>query len=508
MNRFVSVLLGLISAPALFAQGHPIDWPLFGGDAQRTGWEKTDWRITRDNVKDFQLVLKHPLDNKLKGLRSLTPPVVIGLLISYRGFKELAFVAGSGNNFWAIDADLDRVFWQTHFNVPGGKAGSASCAGAATPSLVPPLNFAAGSAAPANTPKPALPFLSPAHFGEPRPVFALSSDGKLRILNTANGADLTPPMPFLPPGARASSLTFSNGVAYTTTSGGCGGAPDAVWAIDLNTATRDTPGRVSHFPVKPQALSTLGGLAIAANGTVFAQTSGALLALNPSDLKLKSSFPIPGALTGKNLSAATPVTFRYKERELVASAGSDGRLYLLDAATPGGDDAHTALFQSAPITAAGAAIWGGLSTWEDSEGVRWILAPVWGPVTHEIAALTSGAAPSHGSIVAFRLEEHDGKPLLMPAWISRDMPSPEPPVITAATVFALSAGEYGRDGRPRNASHATLFALDAATGKEIYSSGNQVSAPAALTGVAIANARVYFATTDNTLYAFGIFLER
>lgn len=508
MNRSVSVLLGLASAHALLAQGHPIDWPLFGGDPQRSGWEKTDWRITRENVKDFQLVLKHPLDNKLKGARSLTPPVVIGLLISYRGFKELAFVAGSGDNFWAIDADLDRVFWQTHFDAPGGKARSVACAGAATPSLVPPLNFAAGGSPSAGAPKPALPFLSPAHFGEPRPVFALSSDGKLRILNTADGTNLIPPMPFLPAGALASSLTFSNGIVYTTTSGGCGGAPDALWAIDLNAATRDTPGRVSQFAVKPQALSPLGGLAIAGNGTVFAQTSNALLALGPADLKVKATFPIPGAGSGKNAAAATPVTFRYKERDLVAAGAADGRLYLLDAAAPAGDDAHAPLFQSAPVAAAGGSIWGGLSTWEDSEGVRWIAAPVWGPVAPDIAALASTAAPPHGAIVAFRLEEHDGKPLLTPVWISRDMPSPEPPVITAGTVFVLAAGEYGRDGRPRRAAHATLFALDGATGKEIYSSGNQVTAPAALTGLAIANARVYFTTADNTLYAFGIFLER
>src|SRR5580704_6377322 len=102
--RRLSVLavMSLVCAGMANAQGRPIDWPSYGGDAQRTGWEKSDSRITKDNVKDFRLVLKRKLDNQRNGL--LTPPVLIGLLISYRGFKELAFVAGS-DKLWAIDAD-------------------------------------------------------------------------------------------------------------------------------------------------------------------------------------------------------------------------------------------------------------------------------------------------------------------------------------------------------------------------------------------------------------------
>jgi outer membrane protein assembly factor BamB len=58
------------------------------------------------------------------------------------------------------------------------------------------------------------------------------------------------------------------------------------------------------------------------------------------------------------------------------------------------------------------------------------------------------------------------------------------------------------------ASHATLYALDAATGKELYSTRDQVTSPGSLTGVTVANGRVFFTTTDNTLYGFGIYLER
>ena len=496
------VFLMLASEGLAHAQGRPVDWPSYGGDAQRTGWEKSDTRITKENVKDFQLVLKRKLENKSKGPRSLSPPAVIGLLISYRGFKELAFVSGSSDNLWAIDADVDRIFWQKHFDTAPSKARSSMCSAAVMPALVPPRNFAAAPTT-TSTQKPAFAFISPASFGEPRPVFALASDGKLHMLNTANGDDLVPPVAFLPPGARASSLTFSNGILFTTTSGGCGGVPDAVWSIDLNFPDVKTAPRVSRFVNAMNA--PVSGLALGLDGIAYVQAGPAvsLLGLSPGDLAVKQSFTFPDQHAQ---NPATPLVFRYKERDLVATAGSDGHIYLLDAQSLGGDDHRTALFQTPQITPG--RIWGGLSTWEDADGTRYVYAPVWGPVSADLAQMnTNGAAPN-GSIVAFRLEEHDGKPMLTPAWVSRDMDSPEPPVIAAGTVFALSAGAYLRNGQPKKSTHATLYAWDASTGKEVYSTGNQVTSPGSLNGVTIANARVYFTTTDNTLYAFGIYLER
>jgi len=108
----LAVLISLAGAGIIEAQ---IDWPSFGGDSQRTGWERSDTRITRENVKGFELVLKRKFPDVKAGPRSLTPPVVMGLLISYRGFKELAFAAGGSNAIWSLDADLNRVFWKRQF---------------------------------------------------------------------------------------------------------------------------------------------------------------------------------------------------------------------------------------------------------------------------------------------------------------------------------------------------------------------------------------------------------
>jgi outer membrane protein assembly factor BamB len=224
-------------------------------------------------------------------------------------------------------------------------------------------------------------------------------------------------------------------------------------------------------------------LALGTDGTVYTRTGdGSVLALSAKELKLVQSYTAaPAPDRKKGLNSPTPVVFTYKEHDVIASATEDGRLVLLDS-----QSLATPLFQTEPL-APSAKVWGGLSTWQEKDGARWIYAPVWG-------------ASETGSIVALKLEERDGKPVLTKTWTSEEMSSPEPPVITGGMVFALSAG--------KKSGHATLYALDAATGQEMYSTKDQVPVPAGLSGLTVSNGRVFFTTVDNTLWAFGVYLER
>ena len=52
--------------------------------------------------------------------------------------------------------------------------------------------------------------------------------------------------------------------------------------------------------------------------------------------------------------------------------------------------------------------------------------------------------------------------------------------------------------------HATLYALDAETGKELYSSGEQIASFAHWGGLSVANGHVYLGTYDSVLYSFGL----
>ncbi len=464
-------LLGLVSVTLAFAvaanaQNRPANWTTYGGDAQRSGWEKTDLLIiAKDTVKDLQLLWKMKLENQPKGPRPLMPPVILGNLISYRGFKELAFVASSSDIIYSIDADLGKMFWTKHLEYasldPPVSTSSARCPGGLTamPAMPPPA-AAAARGGPAGGPAGRGP-------AGPASVYAISSDGRLHRLNTSTGDDVVQPVSVLPPNAMVYGLNMADNVIYAATGHECNGAADAVWAVDVVA----DPLKVTSFRLSG-ASSGLGGPVLGADGTVYVQSSDRLLALSPRDLQVKNSF--------SSDSVISPLVFTYKNRDLMVTAGKDGRLNLLDS------DHLTPLYQT---PAAGAEIWGNLSSWQDADGTRWVLAPVWGP---------QRSAPN-GSIVAFKVEEQNGKPILTQAWVSRDMSSPQPPVIASGVVFALSSGKAG--------THATLYALDAETGKELYSSRNLVIAPAALTGMTVANGRVYFGTTDGTFYAFGMYME-
>jgi len=478
------LLIAIAAAPMLSAQGRPLDWPFFGGDAQRTGWQKNDLRITKENVRELQLVLKRKFDNAGAGPRSLTPPVVIGNLISYKGFKELGFVAGAPDSMWSIDLDLDRPFWNKKFDGTVKASGACSAMVTAVPSLTPPNNFT-------SRPRPGTatggtstgrPVIAPTGLMVPkgvysqRPAFAVSSDGKLHVLNTSTGEDLVTPVAFLPPGSKASNLAIVDGFVYTTTTSDCGGT-SGIWAIDLGKIDPKNPS--ADTPVL-SLKAAVGGLAFGTDNTLYVQTSdGQLLALHPKDLTVKAKY-------SGLAEPSTPVVFQHVNRDVIVAAGAKGSLTLLDS------NGLTVLAQTPALVASGRGVWGGLSTWAETEGARWILAPVWG-------------APKSG-MVAFELEEKDGKPVLTQRWM-REMSTPEVPVITSGIVFALSAGEYASEDA-KGSGRAVLYALDGTTGKDLYSTGKQIAGPANLNGLTVANGRVYFATTDNTLYAFGIFLER
>ncbi len=52
--------------------------------------------------------------------------------------------------------------------------------------------------------------------------------------------------------------------------------------------------------------------------------------------------------------------------------------------------------------------------------------------------------------------------------------------------------------------HAVLYALDGETGRELYSSGKDITSFVHFGALSVANGRVYLGTFDSTLYCFGI----
>lgn len=490
------------------------DWPMFGGDAQRTGWARSEKALSVESVPKMRLEWSLKLDNASKELNSLTAPIVVENVITPKGFKDLVIVAGSSDKVFAIDADTGKLLWSKTFEIEGtpkNPKGGWLCPNA--------LN--------------ATPLIDK----HARSLYVLSSDGRLHTLNYVNGEDSKPPIAFVPPFAKTWSLNLYHGVLYTTTSQGCNGVRSAVYTMDL----RDPNRPVAYFQSSPTGGAGIwgrgGGAISSATGLLYAESGDgpydpAAGKFSDSFLAVSSAAKLEDYYTPENrawiskkdldMGAASPVVFPFENRELVAGGGKEGVLFLLDSKSLGGADHRSPLFRSPLYTNedvdfAGRGFWGAVSTWQDEKGVRWLYAPAWGAPAHDAPKfpVAYGDVPG-GSVMAFKVVSKDNKPTLDPAWISRDMSLPEPVVIANGVVFALSNGENARQvdsgGRmftsPERAStptgHATLYALDAATGKELFSSDKTIPGFSHFSGLAIAGGRVYAVTWDCTVYAFSV----
>jgi outer membrane protein assembly factor BamB len=313
--------------------------------------------------------------------------------------------------------------------------------------------------------------------------YAVSSDGYLHVLNTSTGADRMPPMKFLPANAKVSGLNVDNNVVYAATLDQCGGNANALYAIDLSAAS----ATVASFPAHGGGFAGVAGSAIGADGTVYTAVgdpaSDTVFALAAKTLEVKDHFAAAGK-PDVDSPGVTPVVFPWKGRDVIVAGGRDGHVYLLDSKSLGGADHHTPLAQTSYATNGG--FRGAFSTWEDADGG-----------TRRVYA-------SSGNFVAgMKVEEVSGQPALTQVWKSKDMIAPAPVVTANGLVFVLATG----DARRAN-NRAILYALDAATGAELYSSGPATATWAHNSGIAIANNRIYFTTHDNLVYCFGFFAQQ
>ena len=488
------------------------DWTTFGGDPQRSMWAKEETDLTKSNVGKLKLEWSLKLENEGKELNALTAPVIHSQIITPRGFKEVIIVAGSSDKVFAIDADTGKLMWQKTMSIEG--------ASKQQPGWLCPNSLNA----------------TPVIDRRARTVYVASSDGKLHAFNMANGEDKMAPVQFFPPFAKPWSLNLVDGVLYTSTSQSCNGVKSGVYAMDLNEPSHP----LSYYEVSTAGAGIWGrgGPAISPGGKILVETgdgpyepengkySDTIMALSPKNLKLADYYTPQNRawITKKDLDMGNvnPLVFPFKNWELIAGSGKEGVIYLLDAKSLGGDDHRTPLFRS-PLYAneevnfMARGFWGALSTWEDASGTRWLYAPAWGPPASAAPKfpIQNGDAPG-GSVMAFKVEVVDGKPALVPAWISRNMTVPEPVVIANGMVFAISSGEIGtqvdNSGRlisskeriATRAGNAILYALDATTGKELFSSGNTITGITHFSAPVVCNGRVYVVTLDSTVYAFGL----
>ena len=547
---------GVMAASLLHAQGRGgSEWTTSGYDAQRTGSIKSDPRISVQAMQKpgdfgaFKFLWKVKLEYDPKAATALTQPILLDRIIGFRGFKSIAFVGTQSETIHAIDVDFGAPLWKYHINYsaslppmlnvtgecPGGLVASLSRPTAVAPAAIGGGGFGGGrggrsgggvgepgmgavtlatagqqrgggagpnapggrgagrgavpgsaAAAAGNTPgglPPGARGGGGGFGGGPfvpgnDAAYVVGSDGFLHALNVQNGADLLPPTLFVPSNTRVAGLLIANlgeagSVAYAATTHGCGSQPDGVWAMELGADKKD----VVAFQPKDARIAGNGGVTLGRDGTVYITTAGGssamsnqLIALESKTLKQKAAATVAGA----NFNSS-PLVFSQKDKDVVAATGG-GKLYLFDtAALTSGPAATSAVMGSEKLES------GALASWEDAQNARWI-----------------AATSSHG-IVTFKVTDEGGKLALQPGWTSRDIASPLPPLVVNGVMFTASSGT--------KAVPSVLYAIDAATGKELWSSLRTITT-SVRSGLSAGQGNVYVPGADGTLYAFGFAIDK
>ena len=518
LGRAVSLFCAssLLCATASLAQNERGDWPLAGSDAGQNGVQKDEVVLTPENTAaQFKFLWKLKLGQAAKNASSFSEPLLAGRLINAQGFKDFVYWS-SADTLYAVDSELGRLVWKKQFSGLDGKAAAGCGVSSLGLMMEPPvvINFAARRrrAPGAPPPPPPPPLLKPnerkvgiapggGYFGL-KGIYVLTPDGMLHEQVMTTGADFAPAVKFLPAGnGNASGLSFADKTIYTETAHDCGGVANGIWSIDLSDGNYKV-ANYSTTKVQPLALS---GPVLTADGTSIFVTAagssdagagvyaGSVVAVD-KDMKVVDWYT-PGGGTA-SYESVSPATFAYKGKQLVVAPGKDGGIALLDLASLGGADHHTPLFETPALSKAGEKHgWDGFATWQDKDGAAWVFASVAASV--QVSGVNDSAA--HGAVVAFKVDDADGKLSLVPAWVSGDMVNPAPPRFANGLVIALAGGDA--------ATHAVLHVLNAATGAELFSSKDEVPTYTKRSGVSFGDSHAFFTDHDNVLYSFGIGIE-
>jgi outer membrane protein assembly factor BamB len=508
----VLVVLALVGCISVWGS----DWLTDGHDPQRTGWQKDEKILTLSNVQGMKLLWKLQTDSlPPEGTggfsigRNLFPPLVVDKVNTPMGPKEIVLLATVRDFVFAIDASTGGVLWSKHFD-------KGDAAGNCTPM--------------------ATPVIGPTSTASNYTVYLVSFDGKLHQLNLADGKDVAPPDSFVPTNSSVHALALVKGVVYTMTGGNCGSHANYVYGYDTETS------KTLSFSPGSGAMWGSRGPAIGSDGTIYAGTGdgqydpahglygdaiiGAKENAETGVLEMAKYYAPSNTefMYKRDLDInVSPTIFKYKGKEYLAESSKECRVWLLDTSNFGGENHQTAVYRTPAMCNEftnyfSVGVWGAISSWVDASGTPWVIVPFWGPQHSQFKAAIEYGPVSKGAVAAFKVEEKNGKLQLTPAWVSKDIGAPGSPVIANGIVFAYRAGAdttITRDDAPfgqtpqapsrlEASTYSILYALDGQTGKELWSSGDQIKSFNHQSGLTVANGKVYIGTYDGVEYCFGL----
>ncbi|MBU3078601.1 PQQ-binding-like beta-propeller repeat protein [Sphingomonas quercus] len=544
--------IALLAPAMLAAQAPANDWPTWGYDQERTGWNRGETALGTGNVGKLKLqwTAKLPAEVTDVALSTLTAPVIAAGVQTAQGVKNILVVLSADDKLFAVDADTGAMLWQKSFPNAVKPTKQATWLCPNTANATPTIDKARGV------------------------VFFLASDGKLRGVNLADGAERLAATEMVAPFARAWSLNLISDVVYATSGRACGEItdpksamyaardlktpfdpanrptdPSSVTAVDVTDLARPELTRFYLSSGRPAAPWGRGGLARGPNDSVIFETSDGpydpaagnwsdtIVRLSHKAARVLDSFTPENHryLSGHDLGgSASPVVFPFGGKTLVAVAQKESVLRLLNADDMGGGalaSHQKPLFQSPVLGNEGAVgtdpssgVWGAITTYANAAGRRFLYLPMWGPLARTAPEfkISAGDTPN-GSVLAFEVVEANGTVSAVPLWKSGDMIMPDPPVVANGVVYALSTGgqalqNYRVQGGPRLVNttpeaanfratpigNLTLYAYDAETGKQLYSSGKTLSGWVHFSEPVVALGKVFVVTHDAQIHALGV----
>lgn len=548
-GRFALPLVLALAAQSANAQTPARDWTTWGHDSQRTGWNPGETTLSKANVAKLKLLwtsqLSTPPNNE--ALSTLTAPLVAEGVDVGGAKTDMVFLLGADDALFALDADSGKPIWQKTFPNPDKPQHPADTSCANTAQDTPVIDKTKGL------------------------IFFIMSDGKLRAAHLADGSEAMRPTPMLAAFARAWSLNLIDDVIYTPSGRGCGnldphssmalaavaepfkpgGAvallePSSIAAMDVHDLAHPSLTRFYTSGGRPNGAWGRGGV-VAADRGVIAQTADgpidpaaglyglSYIKLAPRVTRLLDTYT-PANFKRLNiydldLGSGSSTVFPLGKRTLVAGAGKEGVLYVLDVDNLGGADHATPLYKSpllgndaASGTEPGQGVWGATSTYLTPEGRRFVYVPMRGPPSKDAPTFKYANGPvPHGSIMAFEVTDQGGAVSLNAQWTSPDLITPDPPVIANGVVYAVQTGDqpllqrpakdgvkFGIKGPEADLFRATpigpmvLWALDAETGKPLYNSGKAITGWTHFSEPVVALGKVFLETHDAKVYAFGL----
>ena len=196
------------TALVLDAQGaRAREWLTWGGDQERTGWNRNETAISKQNVRRLALRWKSQIDKEVSieiesGNSMLTAPLVAQNVRTPGGPKTVLYTLSAANTLAALDAATGKPIWQRTIDrtVEPRSAANWICTNMST--ATPVIDKAAWT------------------------IYMISADGRLHGLDISTGeAKLVPPPEFVTPYSRNWSLNLVDGVLYTSVGRGCGNGP-------------------------------------------------------------------------------------------------------------------------------------------------------------------------------------------------------------------------------------------------------------------------------------------